>query len=296
MIRYHIVCILFAIIAVFPGAVAALDTVSAKPQSASISLGAEFATGTYGTNTTTRSAYMPLILTWSPNDRFDVSVELPVLYQSNSNLTTDIYRTGQQSGTVATTTAKGGPGGSGTGLQQHGAGGSGGASASGTSSSSVAGFGDIIMRLGLIALFEGNKMPQIRPSLFVKFPTASKADGLGTGEFDAGAGLEASKWFGDVHLTGEGMYTWQGKADGFGLKNYFSYTGGLGYQLAKQLEPMVLVKGATAPSDYSNELLEVRARFIWAVTNSTSLDLYGSRGIANSSPEYGGGIAVIYSF
>ncbi|MEI6214112.1 MAG: hypothetical protein WCP10_08395 [Desulfuromonadales bacterium] len=59
---------------------------------------------------------------------------------------------------------------------------------------------------------------------------------------------------------------------------------------------MLLVKGATAPSDYSSNLLEVRARLIWALTGSTSLDLYGSRGIADSSPEYGGGITIVYSF
>lgn len=279
-----------------PGTASALSTTPDKPQNASLSLGAEFASGKYGTDTTTRSVYMPLIATWSPSDRFDIGIEIPVLYQSNTNVTTDIYRNGQQSSIAATTVAKGGPGGSGMGFQQLGAGGPGGAAASGTSSSAVTGLGDIILRLGVIALFEGKTVPQIRPSLFIKFPTANSSDGLGTGEFDAGAGIEVTKWLGDFHLTGEGMYTWQGKADGFGLKNYFSYTGGVGYQLTEKLEPMVVVKGATAPSDYSSELLEVRARLIWTITSSTTLDLYGSRGIADSSPEYGGGIAVIYSF
>ena len=122
------------------------------------------------------------------------------------------------------------------------------------------------------------------------------SEGLGTGEFDIGVGIEATKWFGNLHLTAEGFYTYQGKADGFGLKNYFSYTTGVGYQLTKKIQPMLLVKGATAPSTYSGNLLEVRARVIWALTGTTSLDLYGSRGIADSSPEYGGGLAVIYSF
>jgi len=130
----------------------------------------------------------------------------------------------------------------------------------------------------------------------VKFPTANSSDGLGTGEFDAGAGLEATKWFGNLHLTGEGLYTWQGKADGFGLKNYFSYTAGVGYQLFERVEPMLIIKGATAPSSYSGNLLEARARIFWSITDTTALDLYGSRGIADNSPEYGGGLAVLYSF
>jgi long-subunit fatty acid transport protein len=272
--------------------VCALSTTPDKPQTVSISLGAEFASGKYGTDTTTRSVYMPLIATWSPNDRFDIGIEVPFLYQSNSNVTTDLYRYNQQSITAAATVAKGGPGGTkGAFLQQ----GAGGVTAFG-SSSDVAGLGDIILRLGVIALSEGTAFPQIRPSLFVKFPSANKSDGLGTGEFDAGVGFELTKWFGEVHLTGEGLYTYQGKADGFGLKNYFSYTGGIGYQLTENIEPMVMVNGATAPSDYSSELLELRARLIWSLTHKISLDLYGSKGLADSSPEYGGGIAVIYSF
>ncbi len=274
----------------------ALSTTPDKPQTVSISFGAEFASGKYGTDTTTRSVYMPLIATWSPNDRFDIGIEVPFLYQSNSNVTTDLYRNSQQSTAAATTVAKGGPGSNRGAFLQQGAGGPGGSTASGSSTSDVSGLGDIILRLGVIALSESTKVPQIRPSLFIKFPTANKSDGLGTGEFDASVGVELTKWFGDLHLTGEGTYTYQGKADGFGLNNYFSYIGGVGYQLTEYIEPMVLVKGATAPSDYSSDLLEVRARLIWSLTRSTLLDLYGSRGIADSSPEYGGGIAVIYSF
>jgi len=263
----------------------ALGTTPDKPQTASISLGAEFATGKYGTPTTTRSVYMPLNVVWSPDDRFDIGIEVPFIYQSSSNVTTSLYST-NQSTSAATTTAKGGPGGNSAALT----------GSSSSSVSSVSGLGDIIMRLGVVALSEGDRVPRLRPSLFVKFPTADRSDGLGTGEFDAGAGIEATKWFGDLHLIGEALYTWQGKADGFGLKNYFSYTAGAGYQLTKSLEAMLVVKGATAPSSYSGSLLEARAKVLWSLTDTTSLDLYGSRGIADSSPDYGGGLSVIYSF
>lgn len=272
----------------FPEPVSALSTTPDKPQTASISLGAEFASGKYGTDSTTRSVYVPLIATWSPNERFDIGIEVPFIYQSSSNVTTSLYSTSRSTAT-ATATAKGGPGGNSGAILGN-------SSASGSSTSDVSGLGDIILRFGVIALFEGDKAPQLRPSLFVKFPTASTSDGLGTGEFDFGVGVDASKWYGDLHLIGEGFYTWQGRADGFGLKNYFSYTAGVGYQLTKSVEPMLLVKGATAPSSYSGDLLEARARVIWSLTDTTMLDLYGSLGIADSSPDYGGGLSVIYSF
>jgi hypothetical protein len=287
------ICGTLIISAAFSAPAFALSTTPEKPQNASISFGAEYASGTYGTDTTTRSVYLPLIVTWSPNDRVDIGIEVPFLYQSNDNVTTDLYRSSQQdSGPVA----KAGPGSFGATLNQQGAGGPGGSAAAGSTDSDVYGLGDIILRFGVIALFEGVNAPRIRPSLFIKFPTADTADGLGTGEFDAGVGLELTKWLGDVHLLADGVYVWQGKADDFALHDYFSYTGGVGYQLTENIEPMLLVKGATAPSDYSSDLLEVRARLIWDLDRATSLDLFGSRGIADSSPDYGGGIAVIYAF
>jgi len=266
----------------------ALSTTPEKPQTASVSLGAEFASGDYGTDSTVRSVYMPLIATWSPNDRFDIGIEIPFIYQSRSNITTGLYHA-SQSTTVAKTTARGGPGGN----QQQQAGNS---MASGPSKSGVSGLGDIILRLGVIAQTEETKLPQLRPSLFIKCPTANVSDGLGTGEFDIGIGVEASKWFGNTYLTGEGFYTYQGKADGFGLKNYFSFTTGVGYQATESVKPMLIVKGATAPSTGLDGLLEARARVIWSLTGTTALDLYGSRGITDSSPDYGGGMSVIYSF
>lgn len=290
-------CLVMALVVTVSSAtsVLALSKTAGKPQTASVSLGAEYGSGRYGTGTTTRSVYMPLIATWFPTDRLDIGIEIPFVYQSSSSVTTDLFRNSQQRAATTTTAAKGGPGGAkGTSLRQ-GVGGAGGATA-GSATTDVTGLGDIILRLGVIALLEGSNIPQIRSSLFIKFPTAKTADGLGTGEFDGGVGVEVTKWSGDLQLIGEGLYTYQGKAAGFGLKNYFSYSAAVGYQLTENLEPMVIVKGATAPSDYSSELLEVRARLIWALHGSTALDLYASRGIAASSPEYGAGIAVVFSY
>ena len=257
----------------------ALSTEPEKPQTASVSLGAEFSSGSYGSGSTIRSLYMPLIVTWSPNERFDVGIEVPFVYQSGSNVTTTLYNSAALDSTAAKTAAKGGPGG-------HG----------GSSGSSVSGLGDIILRLGAVALAEDAQLPQLRPSLVVKCPTADAAAGLGTGEFDVGLGIEASKWFGNWQLIGESFYTYQGKAAGFDLKDYFSYTAAVGHQLTDTLKPMLLLKGATAPSAASGDLLEARARLIWSLNGTTSLDLYGSRGITGASPDYGGGLSVIYSF
>ncbi|NTV50183.1 MAG: hypothetical protein HGB32_14140 [Geobacteraceae bacterium] len=259
---------------------------------ASISIGAEFSSGTYNTDTTTRILYMPVIVSWFPHERLDMSVELPFINQTyqNQNSTTTVSpkttaRFGGAGGIISTTSST---------------------STSSTttiipikssgSSSSVSGLGDIILRAGFIPLFEHNSLPQVRASLLVKTPTASFADGLGTGEFDFGGGLDLSKWFGNIHLGGEAIYTYQGKVSGLGLKNYLSYTGTVGYQATDNLQPMLVIKGSTAPSDYSDDLLEVRGRMLWYFSPTTALDLFVTRGISKSSADYGGGLAVIHSF
>jgi hypothetical protein len=259
---------------------------------ASIIVGAEFSSGTYNTDTTTRILYIPVIVSWVPHERLDMSVELPFIYQTyqNHNSTTPatpksvarfggaggILSTTSSSSTTSTTTI--------IPIKSSG------------SSSSVSGPGDIILRTGFIPFFENNTLPQVRASLLVKTPTASFDDGLGTGEFDFGGGFDLSKWFGNIHLAGEALYTYQGKVDGLGLKNYLSYTGTVGYQVTDNIQPMFVIKGSTAPSDYSDNLMEVRGRLLWYFSSYTGLDLFVTRGISKSSADYGGGLAVIYSF
>ncbi len=256
---------------------------------ASISIGAEYSSGTYNTDTTTRIFYMPLVVSWFPHERLDMSIELPFIYQTYQyhNIATaatpkTVTRYGSAGGILSTTSTSS----TSTIIPIKSSG----------SSSTTSGLGDIVLRAGYIPLLEKNDMPQLRASLFVKTPTASLSEGLGTVEFDFGGGLDLSKWFGNIHLAGEALYTYQGKVSGLGLKNYLSYTGTVGYQLTNDIQPMLVIKGSTTPSVYSDDLMEVRGRLLWTFYTSTSLDLFATRGISKSSADYGGGFAVIYSF
>lgn len=269
---------LLAVLLAFCGSVQAADDESVKQPKGTVSLGFEFASGSYVGTETTRSIYMPLVATWFPTDRIDIGIEIPFVYQSSPNTPAGMFQTIQ--GSTAKTVAMGnGQHSGGLGLL------------SGTS-----GIGDIIIRLGMISLFESTRVPQLRPSLFIKCPTASKSDNLGTGEFDAGVGLEASKWFGRANISSEVFYVYQGKTASWGLKNYFSYNAGVAYQITETVIPRLVVKGASAISDNTEAPFEVRAQLGWVLTRTTSLDFFASRGLSDSSPDFGGGIAVIYSF
>ncbi|HIJ96124.1 MAG TPA: hypothetical protein HPP94_10410 [Desulfuromonadales bacterium] len=280
------------LLGILPGMAWSEDSAEKQPV-ASFSIGAEYASGRYNASSTTRSVYMPIIISWYPTARLDMSVELPYLYQSSSQVTSSLYQSGATSAASQTVARRGGPGGM---ITTTTATGTTISSSSSSGRTAVSGLGDIIVRAGYILFFESDRLPQLRSSVFVKTPTASTADGLGTGEFDFGGGFDLSKWFGDLHLAGELVYANQGLVDGFGLKNYLSYNGTIGYQLTGTLQPMLVVKGATAPSDYSDDLLEVRTRLLWNFVTTATLDLFASRGISASSPDYGAGIAVSYPF
>ena len=139
-------------------------------------------------------------------------------------------------------------------------------------------------------------MPQIRPTAFVKFPTADKNKSLGTGEFDEGVAVEISKWFGNWNPFAEAGYTVQGKSAQLALRNYMAYNAGVGYQVAESFRPILLIKGATSPADGASSLLEVRLKLKYQATNHTGIEGYVAKGITTNSPDYGTGLSVYYDF
>lgn len=249
----------------------------------SVGQGFEFSSGKYGTNTRTDSIYAPFTVIASPTDRLGLSLEIPFIYQSNGNVVSTLGGGGMQGSKTMMLSAMGmggiSPSSSGTGMDR-----------------SESGLGDITLKAGYILLPEEDSMPQIRPTVFVKFPTADKNKSLGTGEFDEGFAVEISKWFGSWNPFAEAGYTVQGKSAQLALKNYVAYNAGVGYQVSENIRPILLIKGATPPADGASALLEVRLKIKYQATNHTGIDGYIARGITTNSPDYGTGLAVYYDF
>lgn len=262
--------------------------VQAEEYMYSVGQGFEFSSGKYGTNTRTESIYAPLTVMASPTDRLGLSLEIPFVYQSNGNVVSSIARGGMQ-GSKTTMLPAGG-------MSAMSGSGSGMSSSSASTNQSESGLGDIILKAGYIVLTEKNSMPQIRPTVFVKFPTADKNKSLGTGEFDEGFAIEISKWFGDWDPFAEAGYTVQGKSAQLSLKNYMSYNAGVGYQLSDNFRPILLVKGSTSPADGASSLLEVRLKLKYQATQHTGIDGYVAKGLTTNSPDYSTGLSVYYDF
>ena len=248
----------------------------------SLGIGIEFATGDYGTDTTTDSLRIPLTVNYYPSDRIDLSLEIPYIYQSSG-----------------ATVSLGGmrfPGDSDMGSGMDGGGGSGmmgdfgGSDGAEDRTESRSGLGDITLTAGYIVVKESAAIPLVRPIAYVKFPTADEDEGLGTGEFDFGGGLSLAKWFGRWSTYVEGMYIAPGSSSDFEPDNYWTYQGSLGYRFTDHLSSGLALSGATAAFDGAPDALEAKARINYWTSERASLGGYVGKGLREGSPDYGAGI------
>jgi hypothetical protein len=254
----------------------------------SLGLGFEFATGDYGTDDTTDSYKIPLMVNYYPTDRLGFDLEIPYIYQSNS---TTVTLGGMR---FPAHEEEGG------GQQGPGHGGMGSSTTSSTTSvdlsDSQSGLGDITLTASYIVLEEQERFPLVRPLLYVKFPTADEDDGLGTGEFDYGGGLGLAKWFGKWATYLEGMYILPGSSGDFDPDNYWTYLVSASYRLTDNLRPGVSLSGGTAAFDDASDPLEARLKLSYWASERASLGGYLATGLSDGSPDFGAGIFGFVSF
>ncbi|WP_237560665.1 transporter [Geobacter anodireducens] len=252
-----------------------------------VGLGVDFATGDYGSGTSTDFIAVPLIVDLYPTERLDLELIIPWVYQTNGDNaygTVMPYRQGYARGAATATGTR----------FQAGAGGSSGSTAGG-SAGSASGLGDITLTAGYIIIPEGTVVPRVRPLIYLKFPTADENKGLGTGKFDAGGGLALDKWLGDWRPFGEAVWIVQGSSDLYATKDYLSYEAGLGRQFTPSLYAAILGRGATAPAEDSDAPFEGRLKGVYAV-GSMALEGYVAAGLSDASPDFAAGLTVFYDF
>jgi len=269
---------------------AAVERQRVAETAVSVGIGFEYATGDFGSDTNTDFVTVPFSVTVAPNQDFAMELVIPFVYQSNSSNVygaTMPYRT-SSGNSMSKTTGKrfiSGPGG-----QTNGTGGS-----SFNPDDSQSGIGDISLT-GDYRFLEQDEWPELRATLYMKFPTADEDKGLGTGEFDIGPGLAASSWYDDWHLILEGSYIFQGDSDLYATKDYLSYNGGVGYQFSRKFYGALMLYGATEPAKDSPEPLEGRIRFRWRFAEKMTMEGYGAKGFSDGSPDLGAGISIYYDF
>ena len=148
------------------------------------------------------------------------------------------------------------------------------------------GLGDLVLRGRYYVLDEGALLPTVALTAKIKFPTADRDRGLGTGEFDEGLGIELSRklsdaWIGFVDVG----YTVLGDPPDVNLRNQWNYDVGAGYYVTKALLASVYYEGWTAALPGLSSPRDLLFALNLA-TNPIRLNASIARGLSDGSPDW----------
>jgi hypothetical protein len=151
-----------------------------------------------------------------------------------------------------------------------------------------AGLGDVLLKAGYDLLSEDRAPFNLTVIAKTKLPTASSAKGLGTGEFDAGTGVQldkevTSEWTAFLDL----YYTFIGSPPGQELQNETAWDFGVSHLIDRDVWLTVqfdasnaLVEGTSAPRD-------LRATVDDKLDAETKVYFGGLVGLTQGSPQLG---------
>ncbi len=228
-------------------------------------LSATYETGTYGTGTRIDTEYIPLTVKRYFDNTGDLSLTVPYISQTSNGQVTFInglvFRTNGAKKAVTT----------------------------------ESGLGDMIGE-GRLYVMEESQTHLFDLSVVgrIKFPTADKSKGLGTGAFDETGGLELSRsivpdWTGffDVY------YTFIGSVAGLDLKNTTAFDFGASYKTSPETTVSLFYSQSTPIVSGIEDLRDLLANGEYRLSNAMSLFAGVDIGLSTSSPDIGitGGIS-----
>lgn len=224
-----------------------------------VSASANFETGNYGSSNRTDTWYLPVTVKKDLPDGAFFSVTIPYVSQTGdasvSNIGGSPFKIKPSTGAVATSS----------------------------------GLGDVILRGGYTLITENKNVPfDLTLNAKIKVPTADDSKGLGTGEFDAGAGLEFAKSL-PSGFTGylDLYYTSIGDPSGLDLDDRFFFDIGF----SRKLDPMWTVsafyeESNTLVKDATN-IRDLMVNFEYKADERTRVFLGGTLGLTETSPDFG---------
>lgn len=274
MRRLVVVCILFELAAAHIDLAVAVEpphraASAAIYQRLKVSVGYHYSFGHYGNSEPTQINYVPLVVT-GDIDRWRLQATIPYL-----NISGPAGFAPGPGGVIETI--------------------------DGTSD----GLGDLLARLSYLVPIS-KLLPEAYASRvwvpfvdvigLVKFPTASRSDGLGTGEFDFGIEGELTWVFGPfMPFAGVG-YRFLGSPPGSHLDNVLVASGGATYRFLSTLTAGVLLDYRQAPTPDIGQQLDLVPYVSWLFYRPWSVDAYISAGLADGSPDVGTGLQVGYTW
>lgn len=279
VLRLKVFVLLLLLFCSLPVAEAA-DRPSLMPEdmlNLSLGLGLEYETGDYGTDTTIDTWRIPLILEWAPNAKLGLSLEIPFIRQSATGETVMIggvqmpRRRGETTSDSTITRAI-------------------------RSSESESGLGDVTLDMTIGFLRSEDRKTRLLGLLYAKLPTADEEKGLGTGEFDWGAGLGIGKKIDAWSFYGEALAIQPGDSADYDPDSYVDWSLSLSYRVDSALQTGVSLSGGTSAFPGVDDPLEIKLRLGGFSGERSSYSLYLGHGLSDSSPDWSLGITGFLDF
>jgi len=245
---------------------------AADAQKFAVGVGVQYATGDYGTDVTTDSVQIPLTIDYFPTDRISFELTIPYLYQNNSNT---LFSGGMRFPFERR-----------QGMRRT----------SFSTNDSVSGIGDSPFTAKYLLKKESKTFPGLIPLLYLKFPTGDKDKALGTGEIDIGGGLGIFKSFGPWSTSAEGRYIFQGSNEDFGLKDFATLEGDIGYQATEKFFPSLSLWWSSAPADEASDLMEAKLKGNYLIAQNVHLEGYLAKGLTSNAEDFGAGLNLTFGF
>lgn len=224
----------------------------------SVSLGAEYTSGDYGTSTETKMWYFPVTLRYETG-RTMLALTVPyVVVEGTGN----VVAGGGMGGMLRTTTIQ--------------------------TSRTESGLGDIELAAShVIAQDAGWRLGL---GSFIKFGTADEQDNLSTGENDVAAQLEADKTWGNNTFYGTAGYKILGDPPGIDYDNVFYGSAGISRRLDATRSAGVELYAQEAPLPGVDGKSELTLFVSGQPGTKTRLTGYLIAGFADGSPDWGVGV------
>jgi hypothetical protein len=228
-----------------------------------VTMGAEYTTGDYGGDSDIDDIYVPITLSWT-GEQISLRATVPYAYV-NAPEGSIIGRPGD--GVVI------GPG----------------------KDVSDSGIGDVLLSGTWLGLLEGdNAVLDLTAGL--KLGTADENKGLGTGETDYSLQLDGYVFQRDFMWMGTVGYKWRGDPADLDLDDTWFVSGGVAMWAGRNNRVGTLVSYRPEVIDGGDAATEVSVFFDTEVSPGLGAQVYALAGLSDSSPDWGIGGSVSWSF
>jgi hypothetical protein len=235
----------------------------------SLGVGFNYSSGDYGTATTTEIVSIPIIARY---DRGPWIFKLTVPYLRVSGGTSVVPGVGR----VTSTNPRRRGGGAGE--------------------ATAAGLGDIVASATYNSFYNSAMKFGVDVTGRVKFGTADRDQGLGTGANDYGAQVDAYKTYDRVTYFGGIGYTELGSSPYIQLNSVFNATAGASYRLDERNSAGLSVDTRERASPSGSPQRELTAFWTQKIDRTWKAQAYVLKGFSDGSPDWGVGVSVAHAF